>query len=488
MSQNLVITEIMYNPPESGTDSLEFIEIFNFGSSTEFVGNYSFTSGLSGAFPAVNIPSGGYIILCSDSLRFAQVYGVSGAYVWSGGLSNSGETIVFVDGNGNTVDSVDYDNGGSWPGGAANGNGHSIVFCDSLNINTNPSAWFLSSDTISGLIVNSKQIVASPGSYEDGACANFTCTNVIVNLTATIDLGDSILLGGSYQFDAGTYTDTYPLSNGCDSVVNTTLTVDIDPSPFLGDIVITEIMYNPPEAGNDSLEFIEIYNASNATISLDGFYFYKGIEYTFPQFTGLAAGAYMTFSVETAPFVQVYSSVPYDQWINGSLGNNGDEIILVDQNNLLVDEVNYATGGVWPGSGANGNGKSIVLCDPLSDNDDGSNWTLSSDSIPNAVINGIQIYASPGTDDLSCLNVGMDVNLSDNFTYLNPINNLIEIRWDERKRYNSIELFDLQGKLINQETLNSNTITMNASQLESGIYIVHLSGEIERKTIKLLKK
>ena len=28
-AQDLVISEIMYNPPESGTDSLEFIEIYN---------------------------------------------------------------------------------------------------------------------------------------------------------------------------------------------------------------------------------------------------------------------------------------------------------------------------------------------------------------------------------------------------------------------------------------------------------------------------
>ena len=36
------------------------------------------------------------------------------------------------------------------------------------------------------------------------------------------------------------------------------------------DIVITEIMYNPPESGTDSLEFIEIYNKGEGTIDLSG--------------------------------------------------------------------------------------------------------------------------------------------------------------------------------------------------------------------------
>ena len=37
------------------------------------------------------------------------------------------------------------------------------------------------------------------------------------------------------------------------------------------DIVITEIMYNPPESSTDSLEFIEIYNNEISAVDLTGY-------------------------------------------------------------------------------------------------------------------------------------------------------------------------------------------------------------------------
>ena len=50
-------------------------------------------------------------------------------------------------------------------------------------------------------------------------------------------------------------------------------------------IVITEIMYNPPESGVDSLEYIELYNASAATVDISGWNFTQGVEHVFPTGT-----------------------------------------------------------------------------------------------------------------------------------------------------------------------------------------------------------
>jgi hypothetical protein len=51
------------------------------------------------------------------------------------------------------------------------------------------------------------------------------CSEVENNLTETICKDDSVLLGGQYQFNSGTYYDTLRASTGCDSVVITELTV-----------------------------------------------------------------------------------------------------------------------------------------------------------------------------------------------------------------------------------------------------------------------
>ncbi|NQX96362.1 MAG: gliding motility-associated C-terminal domain-containing protein, partial [Flavobacteriales bacterium] len=50
--------------------------------------------------------------------------------------------------------------------------------------------------------------------------------NTIGTTTTSICQGDSTLLGGIYQTVAGTYIDTLASTNGCDSILTTTLTID----------------------------------------------------------------------------------------------------------------------------------------------------------------------------------------------------------------------------------------------------------------------
>ena len=42
-------------------------------------------------------------------------------------------------------------------------------------------------------------------------------------------------------------------------------------------------MYNPPESGEDSLEYIEILNASSAPYNLQDVKFTAGVTFTFPS-------------------------------------------------------------------------------------------------------------------------------------------------------------------------------------------------------------
>ncbi|NCO56318.1 MAG: hypothetical protein GW876_13085, partial [Bacteroidetes bacterium] len=71
-----------------------------------------------------------------------------------------------------------------------------------------------------------------------GGCSAIQSINInvnpVYNLTANAAIcdGDSILLGGAYQYVSGTYTDVYVSINGCDSTIVTTLTVN--PLPIAG--------------------------------------------------------------------------------------------------------------------------------------------------------------------------------------------------------------------------------------------------------------
>ncbi len=53
------------------------------------------------------------------------------------------------------------------------------------------------------------------------------CSDVAKNNQETICHGDSIMLGGEYQLEAGTFYDTLRAYTGCDSVITTVLTVNV---------------------------------------------------------------------------------------------------------------------------------------------------------------------------------------------------------------------------------------------------------------------
>ncbi len=49
-----------------------------------------------------------------------------------------------------------------------------------------------------------------------------------------------------------------------------------------GDVVINEIMYNPPETGTDTNEYFELYNSGTSPVSLSNWYLEQGVTFTFP--------------------------------------------------------------------------------------------------------------------------------------------------------------------------------------------------------------
>jgi PKD repeat protein len=155
-------------------------------------------------------------------------------------------------------------------------------------------------------------------------------------------------------------------------------------------LVITEIMFNPPESGSDSLEFIEIYNLGNS-MNLEGFYFSAGVVFEFPSVT-LANGEYTLVAVNSAAIQNTFGK-PSLQWTSGGLSNSGEVITLKDKYGVTIDEVTYANAAPWYPA-ANGEGPSLTLCDPSSNNALPVNWKASSEY---AAINaaGDSIFATP---------------------------------------------------------------------------------------------
>ena len=65
----IVITEIMYNPAESGADSTEFIELYNAGATTVDLQGYYFSLGVVDTFlVSTPIAAGGYVVTAVNTV------------------------------------------------------------------------------------------------------------------------------------------------------------------------------------------------------------------------------------------------------------------------------------------------------------------------------------------------------------------------------------------------------------------------------------
>jgi hypothetical protein len=139
----LVLTEIMYHSANATTnftsDDFEFIEIKNVASTNLELSGLYFTNGISYTFPVGTILAPGrFVVLASNPVAFSNRYpSVRIDGVYSGKLSNNGETITLVHVTGSPIFSARYGTLAPWPS-AADGAGFSLVPVQP-NANPDPS-------------------------------------------------------------------------------------------------------------------------------------------------------------------------------------------------------------------------------------------------------------------------------------------------------------------------------------------------------------
>jgi len=152
MTENLVVSEIMYNP-QGPDENHEFIEVLNISPNlTLDLTNVAFTDGILYTFPTGFIlPPLQRVVIAKDRATFIAAYGESGFILAPGNfessLSNGGETIVLSDNGGNAILDFDYDDdaGLGWPP-SADGLGYSLVLKDPLSNpdHSLPTSWMAS--------------------------------------------------------------------------------------------------------------------------------------------------------------------------------------------------------------------------------------------------------------------------------------------------------------------------------------------------------
>jgi len=232
--------------------------------------------------------------------------------------------------------------------------------------------------------------------------------------------------------------------------------------PAINNIVINEIMYHHGTR-DERYEYIELYNRGTETVSLAGWEFTDGISYTFGSGIEMQPDSYIVVAKDPNFIAGVYSNLtigtPQDALrrnlvgpYTGSLDDHSERIRLsypyndvdplsgdVDVLMVTADEVTYYDGGRWP-IWADGQGASLELRDPDSDNDTPDAWADSDES-------GKAVW--------------------EQFSYTINSN-------DSRYRHDQVNVFDLlllnRGEVLidDLEMIINNTNRLNNNGFESG--------------------
>ena len=311
--------------------------------------------------------------------------------------------------------------------------------------------------------------------------------NEVVNATAE-DVGNYTGLGAIASAVRSMYWDTVTLSLSVplqicvfdtltvENVEDTSGNVMASPQDFTvifgcqpPEIVITEIMYNPPEGGTDSLEFVELYNNGSTPADLVGFEFTQGFIFTFPSVI-INPGEFVLVAVNATAFQNIFGVTAFE-WTGGALSNGGEDIELRDNQGNVVDYVDYSDKLPWD-TLADGYGPSLALCNPGNDNSDPANWTA---SVKFAAVNtdGDSIFATPGAH---CMTVGIDqINYNSDLIqiYPNPSQGSFFVEMPEKGEF-EVTVYSMMGKMVCKNRFNERKITLNMKDHNKGVYFINI--------------
>jgi len=415
---NLVINEIMYNSP--GADE-EWIELYNNTDQIIDLENYNICDN-DASHTHIVIPAGysvdpyGYFtisISTDGAFPFTPDYDGTGNF----GLNNGGDGVRVWNGDNLLVDVVNYDDSSPWPT-EPDGDGPSLSLIDPDTDNVLAESWAASLQDggtpgelnfppvpfVTITDPNGGEFVTQGEAYEITWIHGYWTGNIDIKLVK--GTGNPSLLVSNISVEDGSWTwnvfTTQELGDDY-KVMIIPINPD-DPSDesddffsiiapyFAPEIVITEIMYNPPESGSDSLEFLELFNNGIDAVNLEGFYFSEGVEYIFPSID-LLPDSYLLVSIDSVAMMSTFG-VEARQWTGGALKNSGEDIVLNDSFDNIIDSLTYDDHLPWD-TLADGFGPSLTLCNPDLDNSVAENWTHSVNFVAvNA--EGDSIWATPG--------------------------------------------------------------------------------------------
>lgn len=222
-------------------------------------------------------------------------------------------------------------------------------------------------------------------------------------------------------------------------------------------VVINEIMASNTTTATDNAgeydDWIELYNNSSVTIDLTGWHITDKpdnlTKYDIPTGTTIDANDYLIIWAD-----EDSSQGPSPVHANFKLSKAGETVILLDNFGIVVDSITFGQQTTDMGFARNPNGTGNFV---------------------------IQIPTFDGNNETSSAN---EIERLNNFKmFPNPTNGLFNIVIDGNFDYDVFEVFDTQGRKVDEINIISNQFQVDASTWSSGLYVLKYGDTVKRMLI-----
>ncbi|HZG00308.1 MAG TPA: lamin tail domain-containing protein, partial [Chitinophagales bacterium] len=382
---DVIINELLPDPePAVGLPVAEFVELYNTSSQTLDLTGWKITDGTSTAvFPAYTLPANAYVILANatNAASFTP-FGAVLALPTLPSLNNAGDNIKIMLPDNTVIDEVTYSD--AWyndvvkkAGGWSLERINPVAPCGgALNwtASNNPaggtpgqqnSVYDATPDTsgpqiVSALVYTQDTIVLTFNESLDSINAvvlsNYFIDNGIGVPVAAIVSGplfQSVTLALSAPLsNSNTYTITVNGLVDCTGNVTDAQSVEIvlPDTAVPGDVIVNEIMFNPPSFGSD---YVELYNRSDKHLDAASLKLWNedatgqpaGGTKVSVESRVMAPGSYLLVTKDTAWVRSYYPVHNTDAFAKvtstPSWNDDAGTVILTNANDVILDRLTY---------------------------------------------------------------------------------------------------------------------------------------------------
>ena len=141
-------------------------------------------------------------------------------------------------------------------------------------------------------------------------------------------------------------------------------------------IVFNEIQYHPP--ADLEIEWVELRNLFAIDVDVSKWSLRGGISYSFPEGTIIPAHGYLVVTDSPALMEQILNPDSVQGPFSGNLSNSGEQLRLYNNDNRIMDTVDYKDSGDWPVA-PDGSGVTLAKRKPATATNSAKNWTWSAE-------------------------------------------------------------------------------------------------------------